>query len=117
MTHWKRGMPFRKNSNPNMLEGIPAIATFIGKSYNTTIIWIREHGLPATKTPQGRWFTHKGLILQWIFAGHQAELGARVQYALEKEQIEELAEKMGVDPAEVFTRMAEREKGVPKDVL
>ena len=57
-----------------MLEGLNAISEYIGKSVNTTATYITKHGLPATKTPEGHWLTHKSLVLQWIFAGHKAVL-------------------------------------------
>lgn len=98
MTNWKKGDPFRNNSNPNILEGLPAISTFLGKSIGTVRNWIKRAGLPCTKTPSGTWYTHKGLILQWIYAGHQAQLKTQAQYSLEPDAIRELAEKMGVDP-------------------
>ena len=85
-----------------MLEGIASIAEFIGRSYNTTYKWIMEHGLPATKTPEGIWLSHKGLILQWMYAGHQSELKAKAAYSLEPDQIEEMCERWGIDAKEVF---------------
>ena len=81
-----------------MLEGLREIAGFIGRNIDTTRTYILEHGLPATRLPNGTWFTHKGLILQWIYAGHQAELAARARYTLEEDEIAALAEKMGLDP-------------------
>ena len=102
MANWKLGDKHRKNKNPNMLEGLPSIAEFLGKSAETTRRWILKDGLPATKLPNGRWLTHKGLILQWIYAGHQAIVKNRAVYTLEAGDIEMLAEKMDVDPKEVF---------------
>ncbi len=102
MGNWKLGEPFIQNANPNILEGLPAIATFLGKSKLTVRRWIFSAGLPVTKLPNGRWFSHKGLILQWIYAGHQAELKARSAVALEPESIAELAVAMNVSPDEVF---------------
>ena len=95
---------FRKaqNSNPSMLEGIKNIAEFMGKSVNTTTRWILHHGLPATKTPEGRWLTHKGLILQWIYAGHQAEMSSRLANAFEEDEIHRLAHKMDITPEQVM---------------
>lgn len=108
---WKRGDPHLTNSNPNMLEGIASIGEFIGRSYDCTRKWILMHGLPATKTPSGRWFSHKGLIFQWMLAGHSAELKARVQYSLEESEIALLAEEFGVDPVEVFNLRDDLKKG------
>jgi hypothetical protein len=109
--HWKSGDKHFRNKNPNMLEGIPAIAEFIGRSYDTTYKWITLHGLPATKTPSGRWFTHKGLILQWMVAGHSAELKARARYGFEDDTIAELAKEFNVDPEEVFSLRDQLRKG------
>ena len=100
----------KRNKNPNMLEGIREIAGFIGKSCPTTIRWIRNNGLPATKLPNGTWLSHKGLILQWIYAGHEAYVRSYAQYAIEQDEIEALAKKMGVDPKQVIERMREIER-------
>ena len=107
--HWKSGDKHFRNKNPNMLEGIPSIAEFIGKCYNTTYTWITKYGLPATKTPSGRWLSHKGLILQWMLAGHQAELKAKARYTLEDSEIARMAEEFHIDPAEVFQLRDEME--------
>ena len=55
-------------------DRVPAIAGFMGKSPATCKKWILDHGLPAMKTPEGTWLTHKALILQWIYAGHKTEI-------------------------------------------
>ena len=101
MSNWKLGEHHRKNSNRNMLEGLPSIATFLGKGIGTTRRWIRDEGLPATKLPNGRWLTHKALILQWIYAGHQAILKNNIATCLESDQLELLAEKMHVSLEDV----------------
>lgn len=109
MAYPRKGEPYPiLNKAPGILEGIPAIAAFIGKSGNTTLNWIVNHGLPATKTPQGRWFTHRGLILQWIYAGHRAELKAKAGFTLEEDQVMQLAEKMNVSPDLVKEKMGIR---------
>lgn len=110
MARWKLGDPYRSNSNPNMLEGLPSIATFLGRSVETAKNWILNDGLPATKMPNGKWLSHKGLVLQWIYAGHQAILKDNIAYCLEDDQIASLAEKMDVDPREVFQLRKENEE-------
>ena len=62
----------KQNLNPKILEGLAAISDYIGKSPNTTVSWIKNYGLPATKTPDGKWISHVDLILQWFLAGHRA---------------------------------------------
>ena len=99
-----------RNKNPNMLEGLKEIGDFIGKRPETAKRWILEDGLPATRMPNGMWFTHKGLILQWMVAGHQAEVRNRAQYILEKDEIASLAKKLEVDPDEVLDRITEHEQ-------
>jgi len=114
MGNWKLGQSYRKNANPNMLEGLPAIATFLGKSANTVRRWIMEDGLPCTKLPNGIWFTHKGLILQWIYAGHEAIVKGRAGYALEPDELADLAKKMGIDPSEVYERI-KHDQGIGRE--
>ena len=80
MPEWKLGDPvLTPQRAENFLEGIPAIATYMGKSYNTIIRWIEQGYLPAAKNPSGRWFTTKSLIDSWIVAGHQAEINERAR--------------------------------------
>lgn len=97
MGRWKKGDKVKHpNLNPNILEGLPSIGNFLGKSPNTVVNWIMNHGLPATKTPNGRWLTHTQLILQWMYAGHEAELKARGVGGRSKEDIQILATRMGI---------------------
>ena len=98
---WRLGDPYTQNHNPSILEGCPAIATFLGKSYDTTLRWIKYDGLPATKWPNGSWVSHKGLIMQWMLAGNHAELRGRARYALEKGTLIELAERINLPPEDM----------------
>jgi len=52
----------------NTLEGIQAIADYLGKSYSTVHKWIKYHSLPAMISPGGEWFTTKDAINSWIIA-------------------------------------------------
>lgn len=88
MPKWKKGDPFRANKG-EMLEGIPEIATFLGKSYNTVWRWIHDHELPAMKTPKGVWLSHPQLILMWVYANKRV-MDNTVDYAPMSD--EELAE-------------------------
>lgn len=74
---FKQSYPTVKKTNPDILQGLREIAEFLNRSQMTISNWIRYNGLPATKTPDGRWLTHKTLILQWIYAGYLAESKAR----------------------------------------
>ena len=74
----RKGDPiWNPNDNPDVLEGLHSISEFLGKSVNTTAGWIKNHGLPATKTPEGKWMTHKEIIYRWIIAGHRAEMSLK----------------------------------------
>ncbi len=87
---WRKGDPVKPlNPNPDMLEGLPAIASFMGKSAQTIAIWIKKHGFPATKTPGGTWLTHKELVFRWIIAGHRAEIAIRSGSPMEYLQAED----------------------------
>jgi hypothetical protein len=110
-----KGGPYKVNKrNPNILEGVAAIANFIGKSPNTAKRWILEAGLPATKTPEGLWYTHKALILQWIYAGWRAEIAAQngsvpervkldhhLSDMLEEENLDALEDKVNTPASEI----------------
>ncbi|MCI0530290.1 MAG: hypothetical protein L0Y56_22830 [Nitrospira sp.] len=52
----------------NTLEGIQAIADYLGKSYSTIHKWIKYHNLPAMISPNGEWFTTKAAVHAWIIA-------------------------------------------------
>jgi excisionase family DNA binding protein len=68
MPQWRKGDPHYISPNPNLLEGIPAIAHYLDKSYNTVLEWIETKGLPAMKTGRGRWTTSRQAIMAWILA-------------------------------------------------
>lgn len=67
----------RDNPSPAVLEGLDAIAAYLGKSRTTIWRWIIYDNFPATKLPSGTWFTTKYIIANWILAGHDAEIEAR----------------------------------------
>jgi hypothetical protein len=71
-------VPKIKNTSPNIIEGIPNIAEYMGKHRNTIMNWINKGYLPAAKNPDGIWFITKSLINMWIFSQNQAELRKRV---------------------------------------
>ena len=73
MAEWKLGDGFREQTGEGFLRGIPAIASFLGKSYNTTKRLITIHGLPAWKEHNRSgghklWCTHKQIIMMWVLA-------------------------------------------------
>ena len=78
MTVYRKGVRTRLPKSPEALHGINEIALYMGISYNTARRWIVFHGLPATKTPTGKWFTTKRAINAWIFAGHEAYLAGEI---------------------------------------
>jgi len=74
---WKPGRRSKDQTSPEILDGIAAIAMYIGKSYSTTARWIKFFDLPAMKQPNGRWMSSKQAITAWIIAGGNAERKAR----------------------------------------
>jgi len=52
----------------NTYEGLPEIGQALGRSPRTIQRWIKQHGLPACKLPNGKWFITNGLIDSWILA-------------------------------------------------
>jgi hypothetical protein len=69
MPQWRKGDPYYIHPNPEMLEGVAAIATYLGVGYNTADKWIKHHQLPATRTWSGRWITTKHAVLAWMLEG------------------------------------------------
>lgn len=69
MPQWRKGDPYYIHPNPEMLEGVAAIATYLGVGYNTADKWIKHHDLPATRTWSGRWITTKQAVLAWVLEG------------------------------------------------
>jgi transposase len=69
----KRQYP-RKNRRGGLLHGIIEIAEYIDRSYNTAYRWIHEYGLPAMKGPDGKWLSHKQLILMWMLANREVDI-------------------------------------------
>ncbi len=99
---WRLGDPVRVNRiNPSILEGLPAIAQFLGKTCPTIKKWILNDGLPCYKNPSGFWTTHKGLIMQWMLAENHAELRGRARVALEEGTLIEWAERMRLPPEDI----------------
>lgn len=69
MPQWRKGDPYYIHPNPEMLEGVAAIATYLGIGYNTADKWIKTKDLPATRTWSGRWITSKQAVLAWMLEG------------------------------------------------
>jgi excisionase family DNA binding protein len=70
---------FSVNKSSYALEGAAEIAHYLGKHRNTISKWIVSGFLPATKTPEGKWFITTSLIDAWIVAGNTAELAAKAR--------------------------------------
>ena len=49
-----------------ILEGMPAIGKYVNRHPITVFYWIHKFGLPAMKSPKGRWMTSTTLIDGWI---------------------------------------------------
>jgi|GEM_PF-2369206 len=48
----------------NVLSGRKQISTYVRRSWNTVMVWVRERDFPAAKI-DGVWESHPDLIDQW----------------------------------------------------
>lgn len=60
-----------------LIEGLPNIAKYVGKSRQTISKWITHEEFPAALLPNGRRATTAGAVDAWIIARHRAEMVAR----------------------------------------
>ncbi len=51
-----------------MLYGMPKICVYMGCTDTTLRSWIRKHGFPASKMPNGSWASSTALIDLWILS-------------------------------------------------
>ena len=51
-----------------LLYGLPQIAAYTGYTTKTIGLWIRRHGFPAGKLPEGIWCTSTAMIDLWLMA-------------------------------------------------
>jgi hypothetical protein len=51
-----------------VISGVRSICRYLHIGPATFYGWIRAHGFPATRTPEGRWITSTALIDGWILA-------------------------------------------------
>ena len=73
------------HANSDIIYYTRNILEYIGlsrKSTSTFYRWVKKYGLPASKTPNGRWWMSKRLMDQWMYARHlmmakAAELGIK----------------------------------------
>ncbi len=114
-SRWKPGRSKLPNPSANILEGIPNIAEFFGRSYDTIARWIKAGYLPAGKTPQGRWFITRSLIDNWVIAVHKAELQSKatlrdIQANMIYDFIDESGETLDVVMIQQSKKRAQRDR-------
>ena len=51
-----------------LITGLDEIGIYVGRHRNTVAQWIRVHGFPASRLPNGRYVTSTALIDSWILA-------------------------------------------------
>lgn len=61
------------SSGSEVISGVRNICAFLRIGHATLYGWIRAHGFPATRTPEGRWLTSTALIDRWILARVEAQ--------------------------------------------
>ena len=54
------------HTETGIIVGLDEIGGRFGRSRWAVARWIRTHGFPAARLPDGRWFTTMGLIEAWI---------------------------------------------------
>ena len=54
------------STEPLLIEGLEEIGRRCGRHKNTVSNWIKYHGFPAGKLPDGRWCTTANLIDKWL---------------------------------------------------
>ncbi len=60
------GCPTMAHTETGIIVGLDEIGGRFGRSRWAVARWIRTHGFPAARLPDGRWFTTMGLIEGWI---------------------------------------------------
>lgn len=60
-----------RHPNPEFLQGLGAIAEFIGCTERDVKRAILKDGLPAIRLPEGQFFTSKRCVMAWILQGYE----------------------------------------------
>ena len=58
---------------PGWVVGREAVAAFIGRSERTVSRWVAQHEFPAFPGPDGRLWTHPGMVDAWILARYRRQ--------------------------------------------
>ncbi len=67
------GCPTMAHTETGISVGLDEIGGRFGRSRWAVARWIRTHGFPAARLPDGRWFTTMGLIEAWIMERHDRD--------------------------------------------
>ena len=59
-------LPDAAPAQTGVILGLANIGKVFGRSRWSIARWIREHGMPAARLPDGTWFTTMGLNEAWI---------------------------------------------------
>ena len=54
-----------QHATENVEVGLDQIGRLFGRSRWAVARWIRSHGFPAARLPDGKWFTTRGMIEGW----------------------------------------------------
>jgi hypothetical protein len=60
----------KRNQSPHLIEGVPAIARYLGKHPATIRRWIKSGFLPCGRAPDGTFIITPSLIDRAIIASH-----------------------------------------------
>ena len=60
-----------------IVTGLDAIGAMFDRSRWTIARWIKSHGFPAARLPNGEYVTTPGLVDSWIIARRNTEQGEK----------------------------------------
>jgi hypothetical protein len=75
----------KRNHSPHVIEGLDAIAAYMGKSRITIWRWIQRGWLPAGRLPDGTWFITPSLIDRVCVASHDGYISRKAKRAVTRQ--------------------------------
>lgn len=79
---------YEVRNDSDIVRGVQNILQYLGlsrKSIQTFYRWVNRSGMPASKTPNGKWWMSRRLMDQWMYSRHlimtkAVELGMQGSY-------------------------------------
>ncbi len=107
---------YEVRNDSDIVHGAQNILQYLGlsrKSMTTFYKWTNRSGMPASKTPNGKWWMSRRLMDQWMYSRHlmmtkAVELGMRGAYGGQKGRRLPNPEKLSEgDRAQIMASLAE----------